>query len=340
MHEASATQRKKFSKLVLWLALSAGILFVQIPSVSAQYPSKRVEAGVTRLRELAHDVRIQEAQCLTALSSGKMVSCGATYVCLGRTSAYDFAELTEVAQRLEARAVEVESHLPELRRIEQNIYKDRTAIIRLGFEKNVDDIDEWTNLVAADRRLRIKRTKLALLDTAFIVAGQANDISRDSGKLAELIQELKSPVVSKALLRSGVSATQLVDHFVKIHSLQNTRLRAQLIELALDKLGTVKDAWVLAPDNSTRDETLLNVLKGALGLFLKNSPLQLLLVEGDLTTQYVFSAALGNVAEARITQLTELTEQELKSLKTLTNLLTKNVQALKHELSLLPSPCL
>lgn len=327
-------------KSVLWLALSAGIVFIQIPSAYAQYSSKRVEAGVNKLRELAKDVRVQQANCLQALSSKRVESCGATYVCLGKSSSYDFSVLTEVWQQLEARADEAESHLPEIRRIEENIYKNELAISRLGFEKNVTEIEEWTNLFVDDRRLRIKRTVLALLDTAFIAAAQVNDIAHNSQELAEVIEQLRSPVFSKALLRSGVSAKELVAYFARINGLENTRLRGQLIELALNKLNTIKDAWVVAADNSADEEKLLSILKGALGLFLKNSPLQFLLVEMELTTQYVYSAALGNISEARITQLTNLNEEGLESLKTLHYLLTNNVTALKKELARLPNPCL
>jgi hypothetical protein len=339
----SDTGRKQvfiFSTLVIWITLAAGILLVQIPSVYAQYPSERVEASVVKLRELAREVKAREGYCLIALSSRKLESCGATYTCLGKTSIYDFLELTDVAQRLESKAVEAESHLPELRRIEKEIYKNQTAIIRLGFKKNVAEIDEWTNLVAADRISLIKKTVLAVLDAAFIAAGNANDISANSEKFAELIQELKTPVVSKALLRVGVSAEELVEYFVRINGVQNTRLRAQLIELALNKLGIIKDAWVVAADNSSDGEKLLSILKGTLGLFLKNSPLQILLVEIELTTQYVYSAILGNTAKAGIAELTKLNEENLKSLKTLNNLLTKNVQDLNKELGRLPSPCL
>jgi hypothetical protein len=204
----------------------------------------------------------------------------------------------------------------------------------------VDEMIAWTEMVREDREQRIRKTKLALLDTAFVLAGQAKDLTHGAEQLDGVIAELRSPVLSRALLRGGVSPKDLVAAFVKANSTQNIQLRGQLLEIALDKLGKVKDVWALATEKSPDSEKLLGVLKLGLGLFIKGPRLQFLIIEADLATQYLYSASLGIVAQDRIEQLTDRSEEDLRNLKTLNQVLTADVKAMRQYLKLMRDPCL
>ncbi|HEX4948685.1 MAG TPA: hypothetical protein VFZ34_18560, partial [Blastocatellia bacterium] len=269
------------------------------------------------------------------VSQGK--TCGLHYSCRGRQVSYQFGELDGFATQIDNRAQELAARLPELRRLQQKIVSDQKAIRQLGFETTTAEILEWENLVTADRADRLRETKLALLDTAFLAARHLNDVTHNPKMLEEIMADLKSPLTAKALRQQGINAKQLIDHLVKLNVPQSKQLRAQLLELTLDKLGKIKDAvTVSAPDN----EQLLKVLAMSLGWLNNNPQLQLLVTELQLATRYVYSAAVGQVAKQRINQLNRLTEKQLLALKRLTELLVNDTKALQAAYRSLPDTCL
>lgn len=329
--------RARFSSIFITSQMISLVILLALLAApaGAQTGVEAVESAITTLKGLADQARTRKIECVQYVSQGK--TCGMHYSCRGRQVTYQFGELDGFASQVENRAQELAARLPELRRLQQKIVSDQNAIRQLGFEKTTAEILAWERMFTADREERMRETKLALLDTAFIAARSLNDVAHNPKMLEEIMKDLRSPLLSKALRQQGVSANQLIEHLVKLNVPQSKQLRAQLIELTLDKLGKVKDALTVpAPDN----EQLLKILAMSLGWLNNNPQLQLLVTEIQLATRYVYSAALGQIAKQQISQLTRLTEKQLLALKRLTELLVNDTKALHTAYKSLPEPCL
>jgi hypothetical protein len=294
------------------------------------------------LRAGAAKGRTEAASCRSLVAKEPGSTCVVKYKnpCNGQEVDLSVSEAEKLASEWEALATKIEARIPEIRRLEAKVYLDHAAVqkvaLRHNFKKTTEEIFGWLSLSAEGHKTLREKAKEALIDLGFMVAKLPIDLTLDSNKFGEIVEELNKPAIAQAFSKKGINVQDLIKHLVELNTPGSKRPAEASVELILDKLLKVRDVVMLETDDGKQ---LLNVVMMILGWLIKSPALQVLVIELKLVGFIAFNTITQWVSLYNIERLTKLTEDELRGLNALMEQSERDWKALTTALESVPDPC-
>lgn len=256
--------------------------------------------------------------CRDELARGEVSSCTVTVGPANTNLSIDQAET--LANEFDQRAYVLRGLEDAVSDRRGRVERDQQAVRTLGFEKNVQEIEDWESLseeakVQFDEEAR-DDVLSSFLDTAQVSTDWIKSLNPP--KANKIISELHSAGIDSPSFNAALRRVAATAGKPKI---------AKDVKDLLDSFKRLKDIAAMQPLGTANSR--LEALGTALGWLLNDPRLDLLVSDVRFATSSVYNNFARRVSQGQVAQITKLTEQELQDLKRIHGMLVSDVASLK-----------